>query len=294
MKQASIPMRSKLFVPGSRPELFLKAMVSAADGISIDLEDAVREEQKAEARQTVGAFLLQLSGAQTKVVMVRVNGLATGHFELDLQAIAAPALAVVNLPKVESADDIRAASDLLDRTEREQGLDTPIGILANIESPAGLLRVAEIAASHDRLVGLQIGFGDLFEPLSIDRADPQARHHVQFMVRMAAGAAGIPAYDGAFPVIADPIGFEAECRQARRLGFAGKSCIHPSQIAGANRVFAPDAAELAFARQVLDAWQDASGPGLGAITVAGRMVDKPFVDRARELLLRAPSQPTTN
>ncbi len=289
MKRAFLPMRSKLFVPGSRPELFNKAMTSAADGISIDLEDAVREEHKAEAREAVGSFLRQLVGPQAKVVIVRVNGLMSGHFEKDIWAVTVPGLAVVNLPKVESPEDILKASEALARIERARELTTPIGILANIESPRGLLRANEIAASDDRLVGLQIGFGDLFEPLSIDRSNAQARHHVQFMVRMAAGAAGIAAYDGAFPEVCNSAGFEAECWQARLLGLAGKSCIHPSQIASANVAFAPNAAEVSFARRVLEAWVDAEQRGLGAMVIAGRMVDKPFVDRARELLAHVSS-----
>jgi len=281
------PMRSKLFVPGSRPELFAKAMASAADGISIDLEDAVREESKAQARQAAGSYLRALAPAQAKVLIVRVNGLESPHFEPDLQAVLAPALAVINLPKVESPDEVLHASEMLARMEREMGLPLPVRILANIESPRGLLRVNAIAAAHSRLIGLQIGFGDLFEPLSMDRADAQARHHVQFMVRLAAGASGIAAYDGAFAGVADMPAFAAECLQARRLGFTGKSCIHPSQVAGANEAFGPNPAELAFARQVLAAWGQAQASGLGAITVAGRMVDKPFVDRARDLLSRA-------
>lgn len=287
MNVHTYPMRSKLFVPGSRPELFAKAMASAADGISIDLEDAVREESKTSARQAVGEYLRALPPVQSKVIIVRVNGLESAHFEADLQAVMAPALAVVNLPKVESPEDILHASALLERLEQDMGLPVPISLLANIESPRGLLRASEIAAAHRRVIGLQIGFGDLFEPLAIDRADAQARYQVQFMVRLAAGVAGIAAYDGAFAGVADLPGFHAECLQARRLGFTGKSCIHPSQVANANQVFAPNAQELAFARQVLDAWSEAQARGLGAITVAGRMVDKPFVQRASDLLSRA-------
>jgi citrate lyase subunit beta/citryl-CoA lyase len=280
-------MRSKLFVPGSRPELFDKAFKSAADAISIDLEDAVLESQKGAARATVREFLGRLPAAAGKTVIVRVNDMTTPHFQSDLEAVIAPALGMVNVPKLESADQVRQASEAIARLERERGITQPIGILANIESPFGLLRAADIACADRRVRALQVGFGDLFEPLSIDRGDTNAKRHVQFMVRIAAGAAGIDAYDGAFSNVADLPGFRAEADDARRLGFAGKSCIHPTQVSTANDVFQPSEAECAFARKVLEAWKDAEARGVGAIVVEGRMIDKPNVVRAREILARA-------
>ncbi|MBG9387965.1 HpcH/HpaI aldolase/citrate lyase family protein [Caenimonas aquaedulcis] len=277
-------MRSKLFVPGSRPELFAKALSSAADAISIDLEDAVLEAQKPQARHTVREFLAGLQPRSGKTIIVRVNDMSTPHFKGDLEAVLLRALDMVNLPKIESADQILQASSMMARIERERGITSPIGILANIESPLGLMRASEIARADPRVRGLQVGFGDLFEPLSIDRADAAAKHHVQFMVRMAAGTAGIAAYDGAFPNVSDLAGFREEAQGARRLGFAGKSCIHPSQVSAANEAFRPTEAECAFARKVLEAWKDAEARGVGAILVEGRMIDKPFVVRAHEIL----------
>ncbi|MGH8309389.1 MAG: HpcH/HpaI aldolase/citrate lyase family protein, partial [Steroidobacteraceae bacterium] len=233
-------MRSKLFVPGSRPELFAKALASDADAISIDLEDSVAGNRKAEARALVGKFLQSAEiRAANKVIIVRVNALSTPHFEADLLAIAQSGLALLNLPKPESADDIHAAIAVLERAEVANSVNEPIRVLANIESPKGLRNAAEIAAAHPRVSGLQLGYGDLFEPLGIDRRDAASVHAVMFAVRMAAGAAGVFAYDGAFADLQDPKGFRAEAEMARRLGYWGKSCIHPSQIALANEVFRP-------------------------------------------------------
>ena len=178
-------MRSKLFVPGSRPELFAKALAGEADGISIDLEDAVEEGRKAQARGTVGAFLRAGQPASGKVIVVRVNGQDTPHFTADLEAIAWPAVDLVNLPGAESAEEIHSVSQILARLETERGIERPIGILANIETPRGLRRAAEIASADRRVEGLQLGFGDLFEPLGIDRADTEGRPQ-----RPACGAAG--------------------------------------------------------------------------------------------------------
>ena len=287
MTLAALPMRSKLFVPGSRPELFAKALAGPADAISIDLEDAVLEERKAEARATTAAFLRSLGASVTKIVIVRINALSTPHAGADLDAVVGPGLAVVNVPKCESADDVRAAAGHIARVERERGLAASTGILANVESPRGLRRAAEIACAAPRVVGLQLGLGDLFEPLGIDRTDVDAVRHVQLALRIAAGEAGVAAYDGAFANVADAEGFRAEALRARRLGFAGKSCIHPSQVAPANDVFRPGDAELAHARRVLEAWDDAQRRGLGAVLVDGEMIDRPFVVKAQAILAAA-------
>jgi citrate lyase subunit beta/citryl-CoA lyase len=278
-------MRSKLFVPGSRPELFAKALAGAADAISIDLEDAVEEGRKAEARAQVGGLLCSMPPSSSgKVIIVRVNGRETRHVEADLDAVIWPALDLLNLPKAESADDILALAEVLARHERERGIERPIGILATIESPCGLRRAAEIAAADPRVAGLQIGFADLFEPLGIDRKDKAAVRQVQLQVRLAAGEAGVWAYDAAFATVKDPDGFREEAEAAHRLGYLGKSCIHPSQVALANDVFRPADAEIAWALRVSEAAREARTKGLGAFLVDGRMIDAPFIRRAETVL----------
>ena len=137
-------MRSKLFVPASRPELFAKAMAGEADGLSFDLEDAVDETRKGEARRELAKFLRSLPANPGKTIIVRVNGLDTPHFEADLEAIVGPGLDIVNLPKPEGADDVRACASALTKHERKRGLK-PIQILPNIESPRALRFAAEIA-----------------------------------------------------------------------------------------------------------------------------------------------------
>jgi citrate lyase subunit beta/citryl-CoA lyase len=133
-------------------------------------------------------------------------------------------------------------------------------------------------------MGLQLGLGDLFESLGIDRSDKAAVHHLQVAVRLAAGEAELPAYDGAFANVADPEGFKAEAEAARRLGYAGKTCIHPSQVPLANAVFRPTDAEIAHALRVLEATRNAAAKGVGAFLVDGRMVDEPFIRRAEAIV----------
>jgi citrate lyase subunit beta/citryl-CoA lyase len=284
-------MRSKLFVPASRPALFTKALGSEADAISFDLEDAVAEQAKPAARAELRALLegrgeLQ-AGSGQKTLIVRVNGLGTSHFEADLGAVIWPALHVINLPMVESAETVRAAAGAVEALERERGIAVPIGILANIESPRGLRLAADIAAAHPRVMGLQIGYGDLFAPLGITSAEPSATQFVRTAVRLAAGEAGIEAYDGAYVDFSNPEGYRRDSQAGRQLGFSGRSCIHPSQIAIANEVFRPSEAEVLHAVRVVDAARLHLGQGTGAFTVDGRLVDGPFIHQAERMVALA-------
>ena len=237
-------MRSKLFVPGARPELFIKALQGPADAISIDLEDAVAEDRKDEARAHVAEFLRSPQAlASNKVIIVRVNAIGSAHFEADVLAVAQGALTLLNLPKAESEADIAACVAMLERAEAANKVARPIRILANIETPAGLALARRIAGADPRVAGLQLGFADLFEAHGIARRDRANVHAAMFSLRMAAAEAGVFAYDGAFPDIGDGAGYLEEAQMARRLGFWGKSCIHPSQVALANQAFGADPAE---------------------------------------------------
>jgi citrate lyase beta subunit len=280
-------MRSKLFVPGSRPELFAKALAGAADAISIDLEDAVVEERKDEARGLVRDWLRSGPQAGGKLVIVRVNAMDTPHFDADLAAVAQPGLDVLNLPKPQSADDVRAACEAIARAERTNGVTRPVRLLLNIETPRALRDAAAIAAGDPRVMGLQVGLGDLFEPLGTARRELAAVQQVLFAVRLAAGEAGVEAYDGAFADVRDTQGYLAEAQLARRLGFAGKTCIHPSQVALANEAFRPGDEEIAHALRVTQAAEAAGAHGVGAFLVDGRMIDRPFLLRARSIVATA-------
>ncbi|MFT4065235.1 HpcH/HpaI aldolase/citrate lyase family protein [Paraburkholderia sp.] len=278
-------MRSKLFVPASRPELFAKAFASAADALSFDLEDSVAADRKPQAREELREMLRSsLVANKQKVLIVRVNALDTPHFGADIDAVAQDGLDLINLPKPESADDVLAAAAALDRAEAANGVANPIRLLLNIESPKALRVAAELAAAHPRVAGLQLGLGDLFEPLGIARREQSAIQQAMFALRIAAGEAGVFAYDSAFANIKDEAGFRAEAQLARAMGFLGKSCIHPSQIALANEVFRPSDDEIAHAMRVVEAAREADANGVGAYVVDGKMIDPPFVERARALV----------
>jgi len=281
-------MKSKLFVPASRPELFSKALASAADAISFDLEDAVAEPRKDEARAALRKLLETPDALPPhKTIIVRVNAYGTPHFAADLAAVARRGVALINLPKPQSADEVRAVADALVEAERANGVTEPIGLLLNVETPTALRCAYELASAHERVRGLQLGLADLFEPLGIVRKEPAAVQQAMFMLSLAAGEAGVFACDAAFADIKDEDGFRREAQLARNLGFVGKSCIHPSQIALANAVFRPSDAEIAHAQRVVEAAEQADAQGLGAYVVDGKMIDAPFVARARAIVAQA-------
>ena len=272
-------MRSKLFVPGDRPALFAKAMAGEADAVSFDLEDAVADAAKPEARAQVAGFLRDAPHRKAgKQAIVRTNAWHSAAWEDDLRAVLPLDLDLVNLPKIESAEQLKQAVAEIEAIEARLGVRGGAGLLINIETPRALRNALSIAGAHRRVRGLQLGLGDLFEPHGIRRADLRNVHAAQYALRMAAAEAGVFACDGAFPGLDDEAGFLAEAASARALGFVGKSCVHPRQVAWANAAFAPTREEIDAARQVVDAARD------GVYAVGGRMVDAPFLARARAVI----------
>ncbi|RDZ29273.1 HpcH/HpaI aldolase/citrate lyase family protein [Lysobacter silvisoli] len=279
-------MRSKLFVPGARPELFAKALAGPADALSFDLEDAVAAERKDAARAAVAQFVASDAvAASGKTAIVRVNAPDSPWFADDIAAVACAGTSLLNLPKIESAQALQAAVRAIEAAESDNGVQRPIGLLVNIETPRALAAAAQIAAAHPRVAGLQLGLGDLFEPEGVDRRDRANVHAAMFALRMAAAQAGVFALDGAYADLDDEDGYRAEALMARRLGFLGKTCVHPRQVALANAVFAATEAELASARRIVEA--AAQAPGRGVFVVDGRMIDAPFLKRAQALLATA-------
>ena len=281
------PMRSKLFVPGSRPELFAKAAASAADALSFDLEDAVAADRKAEARTAVGSFLRGRSTDDRKVVVVRANGLSSGLFEDDLQVIVGPGLDVLNLPMVESGEEVREAARVLARLRGDCRGGTSHRHPGQYRDTQGF---AAGGRDRDRRPARRRAPDRLRRPVRAVRhqsVGPQALSYVRMAIRLAAAEARIPAYDGAYAVVAKPERFREECEEARNLGFAGKSCIHPTQVPIANECFMPRPAEIEKARRILAAAEEAAAKGVGAFVVDGQMIDEPFLVSARAIVALA-------
>lgn len=279
-------MRSKLFVPAIRPELFAKALRTAADAVCFDLEDAVPSDRKSEARGFLEAFLGSTVPSTRKRLLARVNSVGSADFPHDLKAVVRPALFAVALPKVERIEEIQHAADLLSELERERGITSPMAILITVESPRGLRCAYELAVSSERICGLQLGFADLLEPLGISSDHSAARQQIRLTLRLAAGEAGLDCYEAAYVQIRDHAGYLAQLTDARALGYAGASCIHPDQVEVANRVFAPTADEVAYAEKILAAAEAAERGGMAVVVIEGKMIDLPFILRAKAILDR--------
>jgi (3S)-malyl-CoA thioesterase len=257
-------VRSALYVPGSNGRALQKARGLDADMLIIDLEDAVAEEDKAAAR--IEAVAATREGYPGKLVALRVNATNSRHHLDDMVAAAEAAVDVLVLPKVEAVGQ-------LDRMSR--------AVIAMVETPAGLYAAREIAA-HRACAALIAGTNDIAAETGI-RPGPQ-RQGLELALQtilLAASAAGKAAFDGVFNGLDDLGGLEAECRQGRCYGFAGKTLIHPGQIIIANKAFSPTLEELAGARELVAA---ATG---GAQRFQGRMIESMHVDEARRTIERA-------
>ena len=277
------PRRSVLFVPGSNVRALEKARTLPVDALILDLEDAVAPSAKEEARRAVGETL-RAGGFGHRELAVRVNGLATPWGADDLAFAARCGADAVVLPKVESPGEVRAAEGALVAAGAPAGL----ALWCMIETPRGVLAAAAIAAATPRLAALVMGTSDLVK-------DQRARHtpgRAEVLVALgtvvlAARAHGLAALDGVHLDLADDAGFEAACRQGRELGFDGKTLIHPRTVEGANRAFAPTAAELAEAREVIAAHAEAEAAGRGVVVVNGRLVEALHVEEARRVVALA-------
>jgi citrate lyase subunit beta/citryl-CoA lyase len=277
------PRRSVLYVPGSNARALEKARTLPVDGLIIDLEDAVAPSAKEEARRAACAAI-QAGGFGHREVALRVNGPETPWGAEDLAQAALSGADAVVLPKVESREEVRAAEQALEAAGAMPGLS----LWCMIETPRGVLASAEIAGATPRLAVLVMGTSDLVKDLGA-RHTP-GRVEVLYAlgaVLLAARAHGLAALDGVHLDLADDAGFEAACRLGRDLGFDGKTLIHPSTVEAANRVFAPDAAEVAAARRLVAAHAEAEAAGRGVVVVDGRLVEALHVEAARRVLALA-------
>jgi citrate lyase subunit beta/citryl-CoA lyase len=278
------PRRSVLYMPGSNARALEKARHIDADCLILDLEDSVAPEAKELARAQVVAAV-RTGGYGRREVLIRVNGPGTPWHEDDVAAAAAACPSGVVLPKVQSVADVeRLATGL-----RRAGAPDGITIWAMIETPLGVLKAAEIAAASRHpgcpLAGLIVGLNDLFKET---RAQPDAERTAALLwlttVVTAARAYGLDALDSAYNDFRDPEGLRRECLAARKLGFDGKTLIHPDQVAVANEAFAPLAEEIAWAKKVLAAFERPENQGKGVINLDGRMVELLHAEMARRTL----------
>ena len=278
--------RSELAVPGSNPALFEKALASACDYVFLDLEDAVAPDDKEQARGNVIKALRELDwkGAG-KTVSVRINGLDTHYMYRDVVDVMEQAgehLDTILVPKVGVPADLYMVEAMVNQIEQGRKLETRVGLEALIETALGMANVEAIAGRGGRLEALHFGVADYAascraRTVNIGGLNPDYPgdqwHAALSRMTVACRAHGLRAIDGPFGDFGDADGYTAAAKRAAALGIEGKWAIHPSQIALANEVFSPPAAEVDRARRILAALDEAAAAGRGAAAVDGKMID---------------------
>ena len=286
--------RSLHFVPGGQEKMIAKALTLPADGLILDLEDAVPPPLKPATRPIVRRWLETLDfGGRER--WVRMNPIFTEHAVADLEETIAARPDGYLVPKPRTADDVRRIAAQLERLEEKHGL--PFGstklILIATETPQGLLNIGEIAAASNRIVAISWGIEDLSAAMGLPRVrDDAGRYldiprHARVMCAVAASAAGVEALDTVYTDIPDLDGLRRECRDGTAMGFTGKISIHPSQIEVINQEFTPSKAEADDALALIAAFEEHAKKGAGAFAWKGQMMDQPHLTRAKKIAERA-------
>jgi citrate lyase subunit beta/citryl-CoA lyase len=274
------PRRSALFMPGSNARALDKARTLPADVVILDLEDAVAPGAKVDAREGA-AGAVRAGGYGNREVVVRVNGLDTPWGRDDLVAVARAGPHAVLVPKVESAQAVREVGQAL---EAARG-SSAIALWCMLETPRGILEARAIAAATPRVGALVMGTSDLTKDLHARHTRDRLPVLTSLGLSiLAARAAGVVALDGVHLDLDDDAGLVEACRQAREMGFDGKTLIHPKQIDAANRAFGPTEAEIAWARRVVAAHAQAERGGRGVVLLDGRLVENLHVEDARRVV----------
>ena len=285
--------RSMLFVPGNNPGMIRDAHIYGSDSIMFDLEDSVSINEKDAARYLVYKALTSLKYGKKELV-VRINALDTRLGIDDLEAIVRAQPHVIRLPKTETAQDVIDCEREIERIEREIGMPVgTTGMMAAIESAKGVLNAYDIARSSKSLIGIALGAEAYVTDLKTTRS-PEGIEllFARSMIVNAARAAGIAALDTVYSDVNNEEGFRAEAELIKKLGFDGKSVINPRQIQPLHDVFNPSEKDIAKALAIMEAIKEAESRGSGVISLNGKMIDKPVVERARYMLERAEAAAT--
>lgn len=285
------PLRSHLYAPGNNARLLDKVFSAGADAIILDLEDAVPTADKTRAREMVAEVVRSRAGKPEPVTFVRVNHPSSGLAEGDVSAAVQPGLAGLRLPKMEDAETVRQIAALVDRAEAANRMPPgSVVLICGIESAAGVFHALEIAAAHPRVSALAFGATDFVRDVGITPG-PEGLEmlYACSQIVLASRMAGVrPPVDTVYRFLDDPAGLEKSARQAKALGFFGKSVIHPKQVPIVNSVFTPTNEEIAHARETVELAAQAASQSQGAVQDRrGEFVDVAVVRRAQAILALA-------
>ena len=277
--------RSLLFIPGNSPGMLQNGGVFGADSVILDLEDAVSPLEKDAARLLVANALKKVDYGRSKKV-VRINPLDTPMAKEDIAAIVPCSPDALLVPKVQTAEDIKAAASLISSSEKTG--QEPVRIIALIETPRGLKEAYNIAVSDARVIALAFGAEDFTAAVGAIRTkEGKEVLTARSLMVTAAAAAGIDALDTPFTDVNDEPGLVEDTLLTKQLGFKGKMAVNPRQVDIIHSIFNPSDQEIQWAERVVQAIRQAEAQGSGVISVDGKMVDAPIVNRAERVLLLA-------
>jgi len=276
---------TRLYLPGNQPKYFLNAGLHKPDAVILDLEDSVSQNEKLSARLIVRNALRSVDfyGAEK---MVRINQGEQGL--LDLDGLIAQNVNVILLPKVETAEQIKIVEARILAISGEQTVTQPVYLMPIIESALGVINAYQIACASENIVSLAIGLEDYTADLGTNISVSGIESlFARSCVVNAAAAAGVGAQDSVFANVADSSGLLATAQEGKQLGFEGKGCIHPAQIAIIKQGFSPTRAEIERARAIVDAYQQAQIAGKGVVSLGSKMIDAPVVKKALAVITLA-------
>ncbi|MEN8223292.1 MAG: aldolase/citrate lyase family protein [Acidobacteriota bacterium] len=277
--------RSRLYLPGDQPKLFINAGVHGPDGIILDLEDSVAPDSKDSARLIVRNALRAVDFFKSER-MVRINQLPLGL--KDLEEIVPEKVDLILLPKIESADQIKSVRDKINSIRESENIERDIFLMPIIESALGILNAFEIASSDKDIVAIAIGLEDYTADIGTKRTDEgRESFFARSMIVNAAKAAGIQAIDTVYSDVSNSEGLMESVKEAKSLGFNGKGCIHPRQIRIVHDGFSPGKDEIEKARKIVLAFEKAEKEGLGVVSLGSKMIDPPVVKRALQTIEQA-------
>lgn len=280
--------RTMLYLPGNNPNMLTRGHLFGSDGLILDLEDAVAVSEKDTARVLVREVLRRGEFGSCEVT-VRINGVDTDLWKDDLAAVVPCKIDGIRAPKVEDPQTIRDLDEELSHVESKAGIEVGhTKIICLLETANGVWNGYDIAKTSPRVAAIMPGGEDLAADLRTSRSPEGTElEWIRRMLVVAARAAGVDALDTVFPRVSDDEGLRRETEFIKSLGYDGKSVIHPNQISIIHDVFTPTEKEIERAKKIVAAAKEAAERGLGAVSVDGRMVDKPVVRRAEFTLVRA-------
>lgn len=279
-------MKNPLFVPGNDAVRIPKAFAAASDSVILDLEDAVANAEKASARVFARDIVAEYA-ADPIEAWVRVNALTTGLAEADVASVVVPGLAGIILPMTETAQDVETLDRLIGEAEQQAALPTgAVPLIPLIETARGFINIPAIVSASPRVVAAMFGPGDFTLDIGVSLTnEAHELDVVRTLFPIYCRAGGADAIDGAYPFITDLEQFEVTTIAGKKMGFIGRTALHPKQLAIAVDVYKPSEDEIAWAKRVIDAFNTAEAQGIASTTTAlGEFVDYPVAARARALL----------